>query len=234
MIDWQIMDNTKIFELLQHFLKNKSVDITVKGNSMFPTFHEGDVITISKHDDYEIGDVVVFRYKNNELLVHRLLKKTSRYFCKGDNSFRLEDIDLSNIMGKVNAVNGIELNAWPVWKINLSFIINRIFFKSRYNINKVKETAEYKAYEDLVLKKSRKENIYSRNMDVSTKDCTLQQSDRLKKLNENILRIISSGCSYEKILWELSEIYKVDILDIENKAGECLVALILSGAINVE
>ena len=137
-------------------------------------------------------------------------------------------------MGKVNAVNGIELNAWPVWKINLSFIINRIFFKSRYNINKVKETAEYKAYEDLVLKKSRKENIYSRNMDVSTNDCTLQQSDRLKKLNENILRIISSGCSYEKILWELSEIYKVDILDIENKAGECLVALILNGAINVE
>ncbi len=70
----------------------KPFRLSVAGNSMLPILHAGDSILVCRKDIYEEGDILVFFYKQNELLVHRLLKiKNGRYFCKGDNAFRLED-----------------------------------------------------------------------------------------------------------------------------------------------
>ena len=50
------------------------VELTVTGSSMEPVLHHGDTITVQNKESYEIGDILVFLYKHQELLVHRLLK----------------------------------------------------------------------------------------------------------------------------------------------------------------
>ncbi len=68
--------------------------LTIEGTSMLPVLHPGNCISICAKEDYIVGDILVFFYKNDTLLVHRLLKiENGRYFCKGDNSFRLEDVE---------------------------------------------------------------------------------------------------------------------------------------------
>ena len=54
---------------------NGSAVITVEGISMLPTLQEGDTITLSKSYNYELGDILVFAYSIDELLVHRLIRK---------------------------------------------------------------------------------------------------------------------------------------------------------------
>jgi len=77
------MDDIAAIKVLPLLLKsNQTVNITVKGHSMYPTLREGDTITITLCEQYVIGDILVFRYKNDDLLVHRLLKKTSSFFLK--------------------------------------------------------------------------------------------------------------------------------------------------------
>ena len=89
---------------------NRDADISVTGVSMEPSLRAGDVVTIRRTESYEIGDILVFLYKNNELLIHRLLRiKDQRYFCKGDNAFRLEDVLYEQIFCKVVKVNGENL-----------------------------------------------------------------------------------------------------------------------------
>ena len=74
-------------DILQNimYLRLKSgadVDITVTGVSMEPSLREGDVVTVRRADSYDVGDILVFRYKSGELLIHRLLLiNDGRYFC---------------------------------------------------------------------------------------------------------------------------------------------------------
>ena len=153
------MDNALMNKIL--FAQTKSgreIDVSVVGISMNPTFQENDIITIKKFDDYDIGDILVFTYKSDELLVHRLLKKSdNRYFCKGDNSFRLEDIAKEHIIGKVIRLNDVDIQPCSQRLITLSYLVNRAFVKCRYDIEKTKETPIYKLYQKTILKKE--ENI---------------------------------------------------------------------------
>ena len=97
MTDEQILYKT-LFLLSRH-----GVELTVSGTSMLPVLRPGDTIMIRKKDSCGPGDILVFLYQNSELLVHRLLKiEAGRYFCKGDNSFRLEDVDDTQIIGAVS------------------------------------------------------------------------------------------------------------------------------------
>ena len=141
--------NYKILNLL---LRNKeSIVITVEGNSMEPTLRNNDLITVSKEKEYGLGDILVFIYKS-QLLVHRMVRKGAFYFCKGDNSFRIEDITQESIVGKVTKVNGIEIKCWELWKINLSFDVGKDFKKNGYDLNATKECYNYKFYSDVVIK----------------------------------------------------------------------------------
>ena len=63
----------KIF-LSQSKIK-KELTTSVIGVSMNPILKEGDKLTVARCEDYEIGDILVYLYKHDELLVHRLLKK---------------------------------------------------------------------------------------------------------------------------------------------------------------
>lgn len=132
---------------------NELVDITISGISMNPTFKEGDIVTIQKSSQYSPGDILVYPYKEGTLLIHRLLHIDKRYFCKGDNAFRIEDISVDQIIGKAVLVNKQPIPEWPKWKIDLSYGIGKTFRQCHYDIVKTKETSLYKQYAALVLQK---------------------------------------------------------------------------------
>lgn len=122
----------------------RTFKVVVDGTSMLPIFRSGDCLTICVKDNYDPGDILAFFYKNNTLLIHRLLKiENGRYFCKGDNSFRLEDIDKQAILGAVIQVadrnNSAEF-------IAASYAINRVFRRCGYDVQKTKSTSEYTTY----------------------------------------------------------------------------------------
>ena len=141
----------KIYKILQKILLaqvsyDRDVCISVTGVSMNPTLLEGDTITIRKSNIYDIGDILVYFYKD-ELLVHRLLKiQRERFFCKGDNSFRLEDMPYENIVGKVILRNGGNLSPCPNWLIPLSYQVNRTFRKFGYDVGQTKKSGIYRFY----------------------------------------------------------------------------------------
>jgi len=91
------MNNDTQIKILQLQLKTVGhAMLTVSGDSMLPVLSDGDVVTLKKEDQYKLGDILVYPYKEGMLLIHRLLLiDNCRYYCKGDNSLRLEDVDIS-------------------------------------------------------------------------------------------------------------------------------------------
>ena len=109
----------------------KPFSLTVSGVSMLPVLHDGDVISVCGRDDYAVGDILVFAYKNGGILVHRLLKiENGRYFLKGDNALRLEDVSKEQIFGAVLLEEDPHRTAEF---ISASYQISRIFRKCGYN-----------------------------------------------------------------------------------------------------
>lgn len=130
--------------LLLRAKSRKPFELTVSGVSMLPVLHDGDTITVCRKDCYEIGDIMAFFYKQDELLVHRLLKiEGDRYFCKGDNAFRLEDICEEQILGAVLFENDPHRNAEFIAD---SYGINRLFRRCGYDAEKAKKEPEYRLY----------------------------------------------------------------------------------------
>ena len=71
-----------------------------------------------------------------------------RFYCKGDNSFRLEGIGYSQVIGVI-ILNNDKNN-------NLDFIesslrINKLFRKCGYDENALRSTREYKEYKEKYL-----------------------------------------------------------------------------------
>ncbi len=125
----------------------RTAEITVTGSSMNPVLFDGDIITVVRESSYAVGDILVFMYKGT-LVVHRLLKISyGRYFCKGDNAFRLEDFPAEEAIGKAISSNGQALPDYPDELIKLSLLVNREFHKCAFNPAKTKETEIYKEYE---------------------------------------------------------------------------------------
>lgn len=131
----------------------KPFDLTVEGTSMLPILQPGEIINICAKDNYSVGDILVFFYKNELLIVHRLLKiEDGRYFCKGDNSFRLEDIEKQDIVGAVMIESDINNTSEF---INASYSVNRIFRESGYDINITKSSRKYAEYANKYLGESK-------------------------------------------------------------------------------
>lgn len=91
------------FRLLKFKLSlTEKVVITVSGTSMLPVLCEGDKVGIVSSLEYNNGDILLFLYDENKVIVHRLLlHRKDRFFLKGDNSFRMEEVNYNNILGKV-------------------------------------------------------------------------------------------------------------------------------------
>jgi signal peptidase I len=164
--------NNKIIEQFIYAQKRrgKPFDITVTGISMEPFMFEGDIVTVQPlqpNDDYELGDVLVYFYKQEGMLVHRLLLKESGvYHCKGDNTIRLEGVTLDQIIGKVISVNGIEVTPCTAKHITLSYAVSLRFQKSGFDFNNIRNTEIYKLYDKIILNQQEDIMIYHKNSEM--------------------------------------------------------------------
>ena len=83
----------------------QSVVVTVGGESMAPVLHNVDQVRVICREKYAIGDILMYDYKEEGALLHRLLEiLDEHYFCKGDNSYRLEEVTEADIYGVAIAV----------------------------------------------------------------------------------------------------------------------------------
>ena len=133
--------------------------VRVNGNSMLPELYNGDKLVVHKSISYMVGDILVFRYSGNSILVHRLLRIIGdRCYCKGDNSFRLECINKNEIIGKASKIirgkKIIDVNDIDKRYIDLSFRISRLFLRNRYDHIKVLQSSLYREYYCNYLNKS--------------------------------------------------------------------------------
>ena len=83
----------------------QTVAVTVGGESMAPVLHNGDQVRVVRQDEYAIGDILMYDYKEEGTLLHRLLEiRDGHFFCKGDNSYRLEEVAEADVYGVAIAV----------------------------------------------------------------------------------------------------------------------------------
>ena len=132
--------------LLSRLTSGDQIDISVEGVSMEPSLKEGDTVSVKQYEEYSIGDILVFTYKGS-ILVHRLVKIGSgRYFCKGDNALRIEDMPIDDIFGKVVLINGERFENIPEYYTELSYKIGKIFKKCGYDTEKARNSGEFRFY----------------------------------------------------------------------------------------
>lgn len=238
------MDNKLITKLLPAILRSKGqAEITVTGISMQPTLFEGDTVTVEKCEEYRIGDILVFGYKNEGILIHRLLKYDGRYFCKGDNAFRLEDIEYDQIMGKTVLANNMPIRPWGEWEIALSHLVNREFVKLRYDTSEVKKSNIYRLYSALILRKEEKTMNYKKTgkMDFILSDETSlavfdPESGTTYFFDEtgiDILNCLEVPCDLQTLLDKLCHIYSVTPEDIRADVEEFLADTVTKGIVEI-
>ena len=238
------MDNKLIARLLPSILKAKGqAEICVTGISMNPTLFEGDTVIIKRCAEYQPGDILVYDYKNDGVLIHRLIHHNGRYFCKGDNAFRLEDIDYDQIIGKAVFVNGTPIPPWEEWKIRLSYAVNRAFTKLRYDTSKTRETTIYKLYEALILRKGESDMNYKKTdkMDFILSDETSlavfdPESGNTYFFDEtgiDILNCLDVPCDIETLLEKLCDIYSATPKDIRLDVEEFLADTVAKGVVEI-
>lgn len=219
----------------------RDMTITVSGISMNPAMREGDTVTIRKSDTYNVGDVLVFLYKG-ELLIHRLLKiEKNKYFCKGDNSFRLEDITADSIAGRVILHNGKPLLPPPDYLISLSYLVNRAFRKCGYDPQKAKQTKIYKFYRQIFMKDEEKTMLYQKNnqMDyIQSDETSLAVFDPetgnthfFDETGIDILNCLEEPCDLDTLLERLCNIYNASPEEIKADVEEFLAMTVSKGVV---
>ena len=238
------MDNVLMQKLLFANLRTgRDMTIAVTGVSMNPTMWEGDRVTVKKSDSYAVGDILVFVYKG-ELLIHRLLKiENGRYFCKGDNAFRLEDMQIDQIAGKVILLNEKPLAPLPEALLTLSYLVSRTFRKRAYDIEQTKQSGIYRFYYQTIWKVEDKTMQYKKNeaMDyIPTDETSLAVFDPetgdTHFFNETAIDILNSlepPCELDTLLERLCEIYDATPDDIKEDVVEFLTEMVSKKVVEV-
>lgn len=123
--------------------------VEVQGYSMLPILRDKDITYILKTEKYNIGDILVFKNSINQTIIHRLLRidKYGEYICKGDNSFEIDRINYSQILGKVVLIKHLTFMCKPFVPskefILSSLKINELFCRYDKNFDKTMNTKGY-------------------------------------------------------------------------------------------
>ncbi|MEA3280023.1 MAG: S24/S26 family peptidase [Thermodesulfobacteriota bacterium] len=77
----------------------------VKGNSMYPFLRDNDLIAVRRitFERLRKGNLLVFKNKEGEYIIHRLVKKTGKIFVclRGDGyNLKAELVEMNSIAGK--------------------------------------------------------------------------------------------------------------------------------------
>ena len=239
------MNQNFLHSFLRFQLSNgRDLDIIVEGISMEPTLFNGDVVTIQQSDTYEVGDILVFLYKNNQLLIHRLLLvKDQRCFCKGDNALRLEDVSFDRILGKVVKKNGKKTDAVTQTQIALSYLVSKLFRKTGYQVDETKKSGIYRFYQQYINKVEDLTMKYQRNkeMDYIFLDTTFlkvfdSESNEIyffDKMGIDILNCLEDPCTLEKLLGKFSQIHDVLPAEIRSTVKEFIAECVVKKVVLV-
>ncbi len=83
--------------------------VVVRGESMKPTYEQGDLLYARKSGDYEVGDIAIYRIPDGQpgegmLVVHRIKRilPDGTYLFQGDNKNDTDDVtpDRAHLVGK--------------------------------------------------------------------------------------------------------------------------------------
>lgn len=209
-----VVQSKRMLELL---IMHKKVDLVVEGSSMCPTINDKDVVLVERNADYAIADIVLFFYKGS-FVVHRLIKKENdRYFCKGDNSFRLEDVYLKDIIGKIVSVNGMPVKTVPSWWPELSYMVNRQFRKAHFNEALTRRSGIYRFYIQSVLKQKDSTLLYRKGEGLFTNSIPEQSflpkmsTDKLYN-EEQLFQLLKLTESLERCTEKMLEEMLIDMI----------------------
>ena len=205
------METEMTFKIVSTLARmGKSVTLSVNGKSMLPSIAEKDMVEIQQFDNYNIGDVLVYMYKG-DLLIHRLVKKENeRFVCKGDNSFRLEDIFSQDIIGKVISVNGSHMVPLADNVVTLSYYIGRLFRKTKYNIFETTQSGAYMLYYEKIRGKTDSKFLYKKKPQI--RNVCLEDYDLgdgipnyplWEKMSGEILDCLKDSSNMDKIITHL-------------------------------
>lgn len=199
--------------LLSNSKQNKPIFLKVSGMSMWPTIIDGDIIKIESCELYENGDILVFDYKNEGILVHRLLYIINdRFFCKGDNSFRIEDIERTKIIGKVVLCNDTVLKGPLKYQVELSKKVNEIFCKYGYDANYTMNTPLFRFYMQYLTSSIEKSLLYVKSDQY--KFCDFVKEPVMGTLQKSILQFFDNPGSMQDFYDYLSNESKISV-DLE-------------------
>ena len=209
------LNSEEINNLMLRAKIQKPFELIVSGTSMLPVLREGDTVQICGKEEYEAGDILVFLYKENEVLVHRLLKiEEGRYFCKGDNSFRLEDIAKEQIIGVV--ILEKDPHRTDTF-LKDSYQINRIFRRCKYDIEETKKTPEYLLYRQTYLRPGWRYEFSPavEVLEIDEENLAIYDSDSgdvhyIDETGKSILDLIGTGSTEEDLIVKLCEMYHAD------------------------
>lgn len=230
--------------LFANLRAGRQMTIEVMGVSMEPTMRAGDRVTLCRAEKYALGDILVFCYKG-ELLVHRLLKEENgRYFCKGDNAFRLEDVTEEQIAGKVTLCNGQAPSPFSPAEIALSYLVNRAFRKCGYDVEKAKQSGIYRFYhqtiqkaEDNTMKYKKNENmdyIPSDETSLAVFDPESGDTHFFDETGIDILNCLEPPCNLDTLVTKLCEIYDAPSQVIREDVKEFLAELVAKKVVLVQ
>ncbi len=84
----------------------------VKGDSMKPSYTDGQIILVSQSRDFQVGDVVVAYADNREVLkrIAKVDKLHGQVYLLGDNSKKSKD---SRSFGKISDTKILAKVIWP-------------------------------------------------------------------------------------------------------------------------
>lgn len=136
-----------IFGVLKYKAHKDFLSLKAKGNSMWPRIKDGDSVIVREKTEYDIGDIIVFKYNKADLIMHRVVKKVhGGYWCKGDNSFRIENIKIDSIIGGVIKINenAMETETSEITKASLQ--IGLLYIRSNYSVETIVNRIEYIDY----------------------------------------------------------------------------------------
>lgn len=215
-------NNNKIYNyILKESLKSGNVeDIKTIGFSMEPSLNQNDIISVKGFNNYSIGDIILFDFGNEGILVHRIIEiDESNIFCKGDNAFRIERISKEQVLGKVIKVNNIEIEKCEIEYVYLSKKIGDIFKQSRGSKAITQQTGIYRFYKQYSNDKFDNSLTYYLNpsMILDLQNETLKE--RLNNINGvvlsnlgiKLLAFLQSPQTYKNIVIEMQKDF-----DLEN------------------
>ena len=139
------MESRVIKELLKVSSDN-CITVSAVGTSMNPSIREGDVLHVSRKLDYELGDILLFEY-HGDLLVHRALRKIpGGFWCKGDNSFRIESVTDEKVIGVVDKICDRTIEKVSEEFLRDSLCIGKLFIMRHYDKEQVIRSQQYQKY----------------------------------------------------------------------------------------